>query len=204
MNHRKVSSSENPTNISILEKKPRDSMSAGKLSTDCDRVICSPLKIQTLPSSQAVELYGPDMARALDVFQEAYTVRICAKSNTVENHDHQRSLLLMCGHCSYHYNFCLSTNMLFVRFDASWCGIMTSVCVAVLHTYVAIPLAGGTFEHELLSMDCCGPDYRFGPCLFGIWNAYMRMWLFALLSIAVNWCLLLRQYFSCEVPDGQL
>ena len=66
-------------------------MSAGKLSTDCDRVICSPLKIQTLPSSQAVELYGPDMARALDVCQEAYTVRICAKSNIVEKHDHQWS-----------------------------------------------------------------------------------------------------------------
>ena len=64
-------------------------MSAGKLSTDCDRVICSPLKIQTLPSSQAVELYGPDMARALDVCREAYTVRISAKSNIVEKHDHQ-------------------------------------------------------------------------------------------------------------------
>ena len=89
MNHREVRQSENPTNISILEKKPCDSMSAGKLSTDCDRVICSPLKIQTLPSSQAVELYGPDMARALDVCQEAYTVRICAKSNIVEKHDHQ-------------------------------------------------------------------------------------------------------------------
>ena len=93
-------------------------MSAGKISTD-DGVICSPLKIQTLPYSQAVELYGPDMARALDACQEAYTVRICAKSNIVEKHDHQRSLLLMCGHLSYHYNFCVSRNMLFVRFDAS-------------------------------------------------------------------------------------
>ena len=64
-------------------------MSAGKLSTDCDRVICSPLKIQRLPYTQAVELYGPDMARALDVCQEAYTVRISAKSNIVEKHDHQ-------------------------------------------------------------------------------------------------------------------
>ena len=29
---------------------------------------------------------------------------------------------------------------------------MTSVCVDVLQTYVAISLAGGTFEHELLNL----------------------------------------------------
>ena len=83
MNHREVRQSENPTNISILEKKPCDSMSTVKLSTDCDRVICAPLKIQTLPYSQAVELHGPDMVRSLDVCQEAYTVRIRAKSDIV-------------------------------------------------------------------------------------------------------------------------
>ena len=44
---------------------------------------------------------------------------------------------------------------------------MTSVCVAVLQTYVAIPLAGGTFEHELLNLGRCGPDYRFWASL--IW-----------------------------------
>ena len=136
MNHREVRQSENPPNISILEKKPCDSMSAVKLSTDCARVICSPLMIQTLPYVQAVDVYGPAMARALDVCQEAYTVRICAKSDVVEKHDddHQRSLMLTCGHLSYHYSFCLSTNMLFVRVDASWSGIMTSVCGDVLQT----------------------------------------------------------------------
>ena len=94
-------------------------MSAGKLSTDCDRVICSPFKTQTLLYSQAVESYGPDMARALDVCQEDYTVRICAKSNTVEKHDHQEVPPAHVCALSYHYNFCLSTNMFFVRFDAS-------------------------------------------------------------------------------------
>ena len=70
--------------------------------------------IQTLPYGQAVDVYGPAMARALDVCQEAYTVRICAKSDVVEKP--------------------LSTNMLFVRVDASWSGIMTSVCGDVLQT----------------------------------------------------------------------
>ena len=155
-------------------------MSAGKLSTDCDRVICSPFKTQTLLYSQAVESYGPDMARALDVCQEDYTVRICAKSNTVEKHDHHRSLLLMCVHCHITTTFAwVQTCFLFVLMPPNvvswllfvlmccrhmspylWLGVPSSMsywtwAVAVL----IIGLGLAYLVNEMLSWECCCLHY---------------------------------------------
>ena len=141
-------------------------MSTVKLSTDCDRVICAPLKIQTLPYSQAVELHGPDMVRSLDVCQEAYTVRIRAKSDIVAWWRGPFCSYVGTSHITTAFAWVQSC-FLFVLTPPGVVSWLLFVCWCAADMYLWL----GTFEHELLNLGC--------------WRSWLSVW--GLLIWWVRW-----------------